>query len=179
MDLDEVKQRVFSLSFFAIIVLLGIFIAVGTLLVLGNPKNPDSVLNPNYTITHPRNSNTNPNLGNPSSGNSNSGSEAANSGTNSDSIANNNSSITNLTDNGGNLPPGGSGTGTPANLFCGDGNCLGAETCANCSQDCGNCADSDCTINNGICRSACRGGESVFPDAQDCGNDFCCVKGLV
>ena len=68
---------------------------------------------------------------------------------------------------------------------CGDGTCRGAETCANCSVDCGLCSGcgdgtcsstetcSSCPQDCGVCATCgdgfCKGGETCLTCAPDCG----------
>ncbi len=57
---------------------------------------------------------------------------------------------------------------------CGNGTCLGAETCANCATDCG-----DCPPTNYCGDGACGGGETCSNCATDCGGcPSACGNGL-
>lgn len=178
MDLSDVKDRVFSLPFLATILLVGIFIAAGVFLLLGNPKNPDFGSNPLLPTQNTGNKeyagsdSGNPNaLANPNSTDSNQ--------TNPDS---NNPDFTNPTvpDNSQNPDSTIDNNQTPPTAGgCGNGFCEAPETCANCSTDCGACPVSDCVVNGGTCRSSCNPNESVYSDSEDCIEHLCCIIGLV
>ena len=176
MDWEDFKERIFSLSFWAIIFLVGIFIAAAVFLAFGNPANTESVLNPDYRQTHPNIQN--PVL--PENSNTQNSSETAGSNspnnpqTDSSNAANNENSGA---DNSSAENP----SAKPAIIpkACGNGTCESPESCTTCEEDCGNCNPTNCFFNGGSCRNSCHPNESVYAEAQDCLDQICCVLGLV
>ncbi|MFH0954779.1 MAG: hypothetical protein V1777_01635 [Candidatus Micrarchaeota archaeon] len=194
----EIKKRIFSVPFLAMVVLIAVFLTAGVFLIMGNPNSPKSFFNVNQDkgssnqdagqsdtdLADAADSGTNPNS-NPANPAPNQNTEnqngiAGDSGRDGLAGMANGSSVPDSSENDDSLTGSDfNGDSNSTSSFCGNELCENPETCANCPDDCGACDPAYCSSNGGFCRNSCLPNESVYAQAEDCIDQLCCVLGLI